>query len=253
MSRARSRRPAAVSIRITWPAPSRRAMAAWAVPTGPAPITTTESSRPTAMSLWPQIASDSGSAKVACSSERPSGMRNRFLSAICGYGDQFGVGALVVEAHQLALAAQVLVASERQSRQWPHQRVEMQWTWSPTAIPPAATSAAALRADLDQLAADLMAEHPRRRGSGGRRCRTCARRRRRSRARDLQQGRHRGGRRRPLTFTERHRGPAPPRSLPHRPLPIVFAHSRAESVSYPELSYNLEARGDRVHLHADEG
>ena len=36
------------------------------------------------MSLWPQITSDSGSAKVAWAAESPSGMRNRFLSAILG-------------------------------------------------------------------------------------------------------------------------------------------------------------------------
>ena len=59
-------------------------MRAWAVPTGPAPITTTVSSSETAMSLWPQIASERGSAKVAWTSERPSGIRNRFFSAIWG-------------------------------------------------------------------------------------------------------------------------------------------------------------------------
>ena len=59
-------------------------MRACAVPTGPAPITATVSSSETAMSLWPQIASESGSAKVAWTSERPSGIRKRFLSAICG-------------------------------------------------------------------------------------------------------------------------------------------------------------------------
>ena len=36
------------------------------------------------MSLWPQMTSDSGSANVACAAERPSGMRNRFLSAMLG-------------------------------------------------------------------------------------------------------------------------------------------------------------------------
>ena len=36
------------------------------------------------MSLWPQITSDSGSANVACAADSPSGMRNRFLSAMLG-------------------------------------------------------------------------------------------------------------------------------------------------------------------------
>ena len=36
------------------------------------------------MSLWPQMTSDSGSANVACAADSPSGMRNRFLSAMLG-------------------------------------------------------------------------------------------------------------------------------------------------------------------------
>ena len=36
------------------------------------------------MSLWPQITSDSGSANVACAGDSPSGMRNRFFSAMFG-------------------------------------------------------------------------------------------------------------------------------------------------------------------------
>jgi hypothetical protein len=36
------------------------------------------------MSLWPQMTSDSGSANVAWAAESPSGMRNRFLSAMFG-------------------------------------------------------------------------------------------------------------------------------------------------------------------------
>jgi hypothetical protein len=47
-------------------------------------MTTTPSSSPIAMSLWPQMTSESGSANVACSGGRPSGIRKRFLSAMLG-------------------------------------------------------------------------------------------------------------------------------------------------------------------------
>ena len=55
----------AVSSSSTWEAPWARASAQCAMPTGPAPITATVWSRPMPMSLWPQIASDSGSVNVA--------------------------------------------------------------------------------------------------------------------------------------------------------------------------------------------
>ena len=54
------------------------------MPTGPAPITATVWSRPMPMSLWPQMASQSGSVNVACAGDSPAGILNRPLHAICG-------------------------------------------------------------------------------------------------------------------------------------------------------------------------
>ena len=75
---------AACSSSSTWAAPWARASAQCAVPTGPAPITATVWSSPTLRSLWPQIASDSGSANVEWVAPRPSGTRKRFFIAMAG-------------------------------------------------------------------------------------------------------------------------------------------------------------------------
>ena len=115
------------------------------------------------MSLWPQIASDSGSANVAWASDSPSGIRNRFLSAMWGIDDPLGVGARVVEAHQLAVEAEVLVAAAAQPAAAAPQRRDAVHVVADRDAASRLTSRSAARADLDHLAADLVAEHPRRR------------------------------------------------------------------------------------------
>ena len=204
------------------------------------------------MSLWPQIASESGSAKVACSSERPSGIAEQVLERDLRDRDQLGVGALVVEAHQLAVARTGARCPLRHRRQRPHQRVEMQCTWSPTAMPVGGHLGGRRRADLDQLAADLVAEHPGRRDPAvavveGAHVGAADPARR-----DPQQHAVGRGRRRPP--------PHPPTSLPG-PSQIAarirtlrsFAHVLAPSRYHSPSCPTTWRSGDRVHLHADAG
>ena len=73
--------------------------------------------------------------------------------------DRLGVGALVVEAHQLAVGAQVLVARPAQAAAAAPERRD-----AVDAVAEVETRLGNLlgrrRPDLDQLAADLVAEHP---------------------------------------------------------------------------------------------
>ena len=170
--------------------------------------------------------------------------------------DQLGVGALVVEAHQLAVAGtgarcrcgtsgsgRTRASRCSAQRRRPRARIS-------------AISAAAPGSDLDQLAADLVAEHPGRRDATVAVVEACGRRCRRSPQAVTRSSTPSSGQR---------RDPAPcrPTSFPGRPRSLLASASsrRAQRecrhfggmLIIPSCPTNLEAAGcsnSEIHLHA---
>ena len=198
------------------------------------------------MSLWPQITSRQRVGERGVRGRQPVGDPEQVLERDVGDRDPVGVGAGMVEAHQLAVAGtgsrrrRGTGGSGRTRASRCSARRRRARCRSP---PPRPRRAGRSRAPRRRS----RGRAPRAPRSGGRRCRRSARRCRRRRTRARAGGRRPRGRRHP----ERYRSPCCParsRSL----LARCPSSSDGPVVAY-QLSDNSDWAGgldDRVHLHA---